>query len=725
MNPADMPSTLAVGALHGDDVAPFSSRGMTTWELPEGYGRIKPDLLAPGTRLLGAKRGGGCTSMSGTSVASPVASAAAALLAGALLASPGADGLLGAPILKQALIDGATRLERRSAFEQGGGALSVSKSLRALLTSLSPKLSSLPAEIDLRGCTADGAPLDGSAFLWPLCAQPLFYSSAPLLLNLTLLYSGLAPPSNLTRPPMWVGASEEDAQMLEVRFETHDATLGVGIVATPASVRLEEAVVRGEIIIEAASTRSDGSAALLSLSVPTAVRVVRPPPRHRRLLWDMRHSISYPPAYVPRDWLEGANEASADDMLDREGDHPHTNFRGAFAHLRSRGYVVEVLGCALTAINASEYGALLLVDPEDAFSAAEVAKLSRDVREAGLSLVVLAEWYSEAVARKLAFYDDEARGWRTPITGGANVPALNLALAPFGIAFSEHLVLSGELRVGERTVAVRSATAIDGFPAGGYIVRAPMLIDEAPRSTGVGASTARDVPMLGLLQLGGGGGAPRGRLAVFGDSSFADEHKPHASAEASAVKPVHHMMWLLDSMVDFAASGVRDERLFAAATRLDSSLLRASNGSTDADALGLLAPYSRAARADECLPLRLCCGTMNEAARCGPFLRAGREGAERADGSLAAARRGRAAPSIAAPRRRAPSADVPVEACVVGPVCVVLAASLLARFCARRPTRQARWCSRQLQGCSCCRTWLLCRRLWLRCWPSARWRLPL
>lgn len=29
----------------GDRVAAFSARGMTTWELPWGYGRLKPDVL--------------------------------------------------------------------------------------------------------------------------------------------------------------------------------------------------------------------------------------------------------------------------------------------------------------------------------------------------------------------------------------------------------------------------------------------------------------------------------------------------------------------------------------------------------------------------------------------------------------------------------------------------------------------------------------------------------
>lgn len=41
-NPGDQPNVIGVGGItFSDEVAPFSSRGMTTWELPEGYGQWK------------------------------------------------------------------------------------------------------------------------------------------------------------------------------------------------------------------------------------------------------------------------------------------------------------------------------------------------------------------------------------------------------------------------------------------------------------------------------------------------------------------------------------------------------------------------------------------------------------------------------------------------------------------------------------------------------------
>jgi hypothetical protein len=42
-NPADQPDVIGVGGINYlSRVADFSSRGMTTWELPGGYGRVKP-----------------------------------------------------------------------------------------------------------------------------------------------------------------------------------------------------------------------------------------------------------------------------------------------------------------------------------------------------------------------------------------------------------------------------------------------------------------------------------------------------------------------------------------------------------------------------------------------------------------------------------------------------------------------------------------------------------
>mmetsp|Transcript_24365 Transcript_24365/g.37741 ORF Transcript_24365/g.37741 Transcript_24365/m.37741 type:complete len:212 (+) Transcript_24365:1170-1805(+) len=82
-NPADLIDVIGVGSLNdkGDNVAFFSSRGMTTNKLLDGYGIMKPDILTFGENIksLSIEDSPTCTLSSGTSVSSSVITGSIAL----------------------------------------------------------------------------------------------------------------------------------------------------------------------------------------------------------------------------------------------------------------------------------------------------------------------------------------------------------------------------------------------------------------------------------------------------------------------------------------------------------------------------------------------------------------------------------------------------------------------------------------------------------------------
>lgn len=46
-NPADQNDVIGVGGIdYSDKIASFSSRGMSTWEIPRGYGRAKVSIAS-------------------------------------------------------------------------------------------------------------------------------------------------------------------------------------------------------------------------------------------------------------------------------------------------------------------------------------------------------------------------------------------------------------------------------------------------------------------------------------------------------------------------------------------------------------------------------------------------------------------------------------------------------------------------------------------------------
>lgn len=95
-------TVIGVGGVDfGNDIAAYSSRGMPTYGLPSGYGPFKPDVVAYGSQVFGSSPQGGCRSLTGTSVSSPVVAGAVVLLASVIPKSRRSE-LLNPASIKQA-----------------------------------------------------------------------------------------------------------------------------------------------------------------------------------------------------------------------------------------------------------------------------------------------------------------------------------------------------------------------------------------------------------------------------------------------------------------------------------------------------------------------------------------------------------------------------------------------------------------------------------------------
>jgi membrane-bound transcription factor site-1 protease len=219
--------------------------------------------------------------------------------------------------------------------------------------------------------------------------------------------------------PEWVPA--ENGDMLDVGF-TYSKTLWpwTGWMAIHFSVAQKASkaslYVQGVVRIKIRSPAGKGETDVREthLELPVKVKVIPTPTRAKRVLWDQYHQLRYPSGYFPRDalWIK-------QEPFDWNGDHPYTNFRDMFNYLRESGFFLEILGSPYLCFNATNYGTLLIVDPEEEFFPEEIEKLKNDVELFGLSVAVFADWYDTDVIKKIKFFDENTKQWWTPVTGYA------------------------------------------------------------------------------------------------------------------------------------------------------------------------------------------------------------------------------------------------------------------------------------------------------------------
>lgn len=296
----------------------------------------------------------------------------------------------------------------------------------------------------------------------------------PVIFNVTIL-NGMGVIGYVDGPPTWHPLGEE-GNLLNIRFTYSEVIWPwTGYLALHMQIKEEGAKFSGEIegnvsvSVHSPPARGEKSSRRSTCMLQLKLKVVPTPPRSKRVLWDQFHSIKYPPGYIPRDSLDVRS-----DILDWHGDHLHTNFHIMFNMLRDAGYYVETLGSPFTCFDAHQYGTLMLVDLEDEYFEEEIEKLSYDVLNTGLGLAVFSEWYNVETMVKMRFFDDNTRSWWTPVTGGANIPALNDLLASFGIAFGDK-ILNGDFSLNGEQSRYASGTDIVRFPGGGNVHSFPFL----------------------------------------------------------------------------------------------------------------------------------------------------------------------------------------------------------------------------------------------------------
>nr|XP_016477680.1 PREDICTED: subtilisin-like protease SBT6.1 [Nicotiana tabacum] len=540
-NPADQSDVIGVGAIdQTNHIASFSSRGMSTWEIPHGYGRVKPDIVAYGREIMGSKITTGCKRLSGTSVASPVVAGIVCLLVSIIPESKRKD-ILNPASVKQVLVEGAAKLSGPNLYEQGAGRVNLLESYK-ILKSYKPRASIFPSVLDY----TDGP------YSWPFCRQPLYAGAMPVIFNATIL-NGMGVIGYVESPPTW-HPSNDEGNLLNIRFTYSDVIWPwSGYLSLHMQIKEEGAQflgeIEGNITVKIYSPPAVGekSRRISTCVLHLKLQVIPTPQRSARILWDQFHSIKYPPGYIPIDSLDIRN-----DMLDWHGDHLHTNFHSLFDMLRDTGYYIETLGSPLTCFDANQYGTLLLVDLEDEYFPEEIKKLRDDVITSGLGLAVFADWYNVNAMVKMRFFDGNTHSWWTPVTGGANVPALNDLLATFGIAFGDK-ILNGDFVLSNKQNQYASGADILKFPSSGYLHRFPFLDRSESRATQ--SMTKIVSPILGLLEVDGG------RVAVYGDSNCLD-----------GSHMVTDCYWLLKKILDFTSRNKKDPVFFSDSVRQNTPL---------------------------------------------------------------------------------------------------------------------------------------------------------
>jgi membrane-bound transcription factor site-1 protease len=210
------------------------------------------------------------------------------------------DKIVNPASMRQVLIEGSHVLQQTPIFEQGMGRLDLMESY-ALLNKYKPRASFLPPALDLTSCP----------YMWPFCTQSLYYSSMPVVFNVTIL-NGLGVTGRVVNTPRWIsGASNlvDSVEMVQVSFRWSEILwpwtgwISIHLQASPKAAKWQGSI-EGYVEVDIESPSEVNTDPITTtIKLPVKINVIPTPPKAKRVLWDQYHNMRYPPGYLPRDSL--------------------------------------------------------------------------------------------------------------------------------------------------------------------------------------------------------------------------------------------------------------------------------------------------------------------------------------------------------------------------------------------------------------------------------------
>ena len=508
-NPADMVNVIGVGSLNysKDNLAIFSSRGITTWNLLKEVGIIKPDVVTLGEKVSGLDLSGVWTVSSGTSVSSGIISGSLALIVSSMKNKPNPA------IIKSAILQSSNRLPLISISDQGNGVFDIDDTI-AKLNSADLSLPYIfPTKLDLT-----------SPEYLPFSLVSFYSSMMPISFNFTV-----------------INPINSKFEIEEIKSETSDLLIKEWIkieyeysaqsIPYYSQIRTRLSVISNNQWVSAFVENGQIDTFIkfkdsnYTSKFSIVLKLIPTPERYKRILIDSFHNLKFPEdGYVLRDSI----------FVDKhpyewKGDHVFTNYMKLYKYLIAQGYYVEVLNESIICFDSQSYGTFILADPEKALTKQEVNKLQKDIEQRGLSLIVLAEWSEQSLISKHTFSSEFYKKTWNPLIGGWNLKSINTLLHPYGISFKESSY-SGSIVVGNEKFKIESGSIIGKFPNKGFLFSGKLTEDSNTIKT-IDESTQTEEqvhPMVGVYDISDENSTLNsGSILVFGDSYWIESSSTH------------------------------------------------------------------------------------------------------------------------------------------------------------------------------------------------------